>query len=113
MALKPATDIQLDTEYSYIAVQVTAKLDGLGADSPQKVSPEGVPVWTVDALRTGPDGSAVLSVSVPSQSAPEVAGPVRFQGLRAGLWLGERAKQGGIYWQADAVVAATAQAKRD
>lgn len=113
MALKPATDIQLDAEYQYIAVQVTAKGDGFGADAPQKTNPEGVPMWTVDALRTGPDGSAVLSVTIPAQAAPEVAGPVVFRGLRAGLWLGERARQGGIYWQADAVVTAGQQTKRD
>lgn len=107
MALKPATDHMLDAAYTYTAVQITPKRDGLGAEAPQKTTPEGVPVWTVDALRTAPNGDAdLISVSVPAQSQPQVTGPASFRGLRLGLWLGERARQGGIYWQAEQVTAA-------
>lgn len=103
MALKPATGIQFDASYSYTVVQVEQKLDGIGPDASQKTSPDGVALWTVDALRQGGEAAALVSVTVPSPSRPDVAGPAEFENLRAGLWLGERPKQGGIYWQADAV----------
>lgn len=115
MALKPATTVIPADAYGYTVVQVEEKKDGLGASATQKVTPEGVPVWTVDALRAGPEGADLLSVSVPSPAKPEVMGPARFTGLRAGLWLGEKSRQGGLYWQADAVQPANAQPqpKRD
>lgn len=104
MALKPATDHRLDAQYGFSVVQVTPKRDGLGPTATQKTTAEGTPVWTVDALRTSPEGEAdLISVTVPSPQQPQVSGPAVFKGLRLGLWLGERARQGGIYWTADAV----------
>lgn len=104
MALKPATTVIPADAYMYAAVQTVAKLDGIGDSAPQKTTPEGTPLWTVDALRTSPDGAAdLISVTVPAGQNPAAAGPVVFEGLRAGLWLGERARQGGLFWQADAV----------
>lgn len=113
MALKPATTVIPADVYGYTVVQVEEKRDGIGAAATQKVTPEGIPVWTVDALRTGPEGADLLSVSVPAPAKPEAMGQARFTGLRAGLWLGEKSRQGGIYWQADAVAPAAAQPKRD
>lgn len=103
MALKPATDHRLDIQYAFTVVQITPKRDGLGPDAAQKTTPEGIPTWTVDALRTADGETDLISVTVPSPQQPQVSGPAVFKGLRLGLWLGERARQGGIYWQADAV----------
>ena len=113
MALKPATTVIPADSYSYVAVQTVAKLDGIGDSAPQKTTPEGTPLWTVDALRTAPDGAAdIISVTVPAAQNPGVAGPVTFDNLRAGLWLGERARQGGLFWQADAVKPANSASRK-
>ena len=109
MALKPATDFTADVSYSFTAVQVTPKTEGIGPAAIQKQNAEGVPLWTVDALRTGHGDAALLSVTVAAATAPQVSGPVVFKGLRGALWLGERAKQGGLFWQADAVQPARPQ----
>ncbi|WP_402373999.1 hypothetical protein [Isoptericola rhizosphaerae] len=115
MALKAATTVvPADGVYTYTAVQVEAKLDGLGPAAQQKQSKEGVPQWTIDVLRVGGDAATdLMSVTVPSPARPEVLGPVTFKGLRAGLWLGEKPRQGGIYWQADAVVPAKGTPPRE
>lgn len=105
MALKPATTVVPAADaYTFTVVQVEAKMDGFGEEAAQKKSPEGVPLWTVDALRQhAADGADLVSVTVPAAQKPGVLGPARFDCLRAGLWLGEKARQGGIFWQADAV----------
>lgn len=115
MSLKPATTvIPAEGAYRYNVAQVEPKRDGMGAEAPQKTSPEGVPVWTVDALRSGAEATDLISVSVPAREKPTVFGEARFQNLRAGLWLGEKGRQGGLYWQAEAVVpAGQPQPKRD
>lgn len=103
MALKPASDHRLDAQYAFTVVQVTPKRDGLGDSAPQKTTAEGTPVWTVDALRSADGGTDIISVTVPAATQPQVAGPASFKGLRLGLWLGERSKQGGLFWAADSV----------
>lgn len=115
MALKPATDFQPDLAYSYIAVQTQPKRDGIGADAEQKRSPEGVPLWTVDAIRSDPSGqTALIAVTIPAATAPEVMGPASFRGLRLGLWLSrDRAGQGGFFWQAEGIAPATGPRKAE
>ena len=104
MALKAATTvIPAEGAYTFTVVQVEPKQDGFGADAEQKKSAEGVPLWTVDALRQSADGADLVSVTVPAASKPTVLGLARFENLRAGLWLGEKARQGGLFWQAEAV----------
>lgn len=110
MALKPATGVSLDVRYEYTVVQIEPKLDGIGRDAPQKHSPEGIPLWTVDALRQGDEAAALVSVTVPGSTQPDVAGPAQFSNLRSGVWLSrERAGQGGLFWQADTVKPAQAR----
>lgn len=113
MALKPATDFRLDAPYQFTVVQITPKRDGLGADAAQKTTPEGVPVWTVDALRSAAGETDLISVSVPSPSQPTVSGPAAFKNMRLGLWLGEKSRQGGLYWQADAIAPSTPAQRRE
>lgn len=106
MALKAAASvIPAEGSYQYTVVQVGPKMAGLGDGAEQKTR-EGVPLWTVEALRTGPEGADLVSVTVAAPKPPEVTGPASFQGLRAGLWLGDKPRQGGIFWQADGVSAA-------
>lgn len=106
MALKPASTVVPATDaYTYTVVQIEAKKDGLGQDAPQKTDREGTPQWTVDALRSGPEGADLISVTVSAAQQPTVSGPAEFTGLRAGLWLGDKPRQGGIFWQADSVAA--------
>lgn len=109
MTLKPATDFITDASYSFTAVQVTPKAEGIGPDAVQKKDKQGLPLWTVDALRTGHGDAALLSVTVAAATAPQVSGPVAFKGLRGAVWLGERPRQGGLFWQADGVQPARPQ----
>lgn len=108
MALKPATDFAPDTPYTYVAVQTTPKSDGIGPDAPQKTTADGVPQWTVDLIRQDPAGqSALISVTIPARSAPNVAGPAVLKGLRLGQWMSrDRAGQGGLFWQAESIAPA-------
>lgn len=106
MALKPARDAMVSTDaYAFTVIQVTPKV-GDPASGQQKANAEGVPLWTVDCLRTGVDGAAVVSVTVASATQPTVLGPAAFEGLRVGLWLQRGREGGGLYWTADAVRAA-------
>lgn len=105
MALKPATTVIPADTYTYTVVQVEAKTE-FGKDGLQKQSPEGVPLWTVDALRHGPDGAALVSVTVPASTQPNFSGSATFENLRSGMWFGDRPKQGGLFWQADSVAPA-------
>jgi hypothetical protein len=103
MALKPARDAAVNTDaYTFTVIQVTAKM-GDPASGQQKMTGEGVPLWTVDCLRTGADGAAVLSVTVAAQTQPSVLGTATFDGLRVGLWLQRGREGGGLYWTADSV----------
>lgn len=66
MALKPARDAAVSTDaYEFTVIQVTPKVTD-PATGKQKTTSEGMPLWTVDCLRTGLDGAAVVSVTVPS-----------------------------------------------
>lgn len=115
MALKPATDFTVDADYTYMAVQTQPKRDGLGTDAPQKTSPEGLPLWTVDLIRNDSDGqTALISVTIPARTAPEIVGPAQLKGLRLGQWLSrDRAGQGGLFWQAESIAPASAPRKAE
>ncbi|MCB9430235.1 MAG: hypothetical protein H6524_15670 [Actinobacteria bacterium] len=103
MALKPARDAAVSTDaYEFTVIQVTPKVTD-PATGKQKTTSEGMPLWTVDCLRTGLDGAAVVSVTVPSPTKPTVVGPATFEGLRVALWLQRGREGGGLYWTADAV----------
>lgn len=118
MALRPVTDFATDTHYSYTAIQTQPKLDGRGPEAPQKTNWEGVPQWTIDALRTGSDDSSdVLTVTVAAATAPSVTGPVAFENLRGRMWhipeKDGKPSNAGLSWFADAVSPATASRKSD
>ena len=103
MALKPARDAVVSTDaYTFTVIQVTPKVAD-PASGQQKTTAEGLPLWTVDCLRTGADGAAVLSVTVAAPSQPSVLGAATFDGLRVGLWLQRGREGGGLYWTADSV----------
>ena len=107
MALKPARDALVNTEeYTFTVIQVNPKVAD-PATGQQKLSAEGTPLWTVDCLRTGSDGAAIVSVTVPSTQQPNVLGPASFTGLRVALWLQRGREGGGLYWVADSVRLAT------
>lgn len=103
MALKPARDALVNGDvYAFTAIQVTAKVAD-PTSRQQKTNSEGVPLWTVDCLRTGKDDPAVISVTVPAKAEPNVIGPVIFEGLQVGLWLQRGREGGGLYWTAQGV----------
>lgn len=103
VALKPARDALVSASaYTFTVIQVTAKVDD-PTTRKQKVNADEVPLWTVDCLRVGDDGAAVVSVTVPAVTQPSVLGPATFDGLRVGLWLQRGREGGGLYWTADKV----------
>ena len=105
MALKPATDYSADAAYTYVAVQTEPKIGDIRTGE-QKRTADGVPQWTVDAIRKDPAGSsALISVTIESETEPAVTGPVHFEGLRVGLWHQQERNASGLYWKANKVAA--------
>lgn len=107
MALKAATDWVADVAYSYQAIQVEPKLADMRTGA-QKVNAEGVPAWTVDALRTAPGQPATtISVTVHAEVQPQIdpLSQVAFKGLRGFLWDNRKNNAFGVAWSAESVSA--------
>lgn len=109
MALRTADSVIVETTaYQYMAVQTGPKTERQDKNDPksafvQKTNSDGVPLWTVDVLRTEmlSGAASIVSVTIPSKKEPEVTGPVVFQNLLARQWaVGGNA---GLAFSADAV----------
>jgi hypothetical protein len=102
MSIRPATLVSVDTtQCGFTAIQVTPKMDREGNQKQDTVT--NLPVWSVDVLRATAEGADVLAVSIAAATKPAVTGPVRFDGLEAGVWTASDRPGGGMWFRAAAV----------
>lgn len=105
MPIKQATAVAVSNEsYNYQAIQVSKKLASRETGEVKLDRFSGLPLWSIDCLRTDVLNAEIstVTVSVPGATEPGVAGKsVEFPGLVAMKWATET--NSGLAFRADSV----------
>lgn len=105
---KSAVEVRPSSEYSYRLVQiiVSKKYDSETKVSSPEVDEKGLPVWSVETLRSHPNDEEKFEVKVKISSATkpniEEFQEVEFTNLIGRQWA-MKSGSGGISWRADSV----------